>query len=234
MKKLSFTEKNDLIVKHKNADFFEKDLELFKKHCSGHPLLNDLARANKFAFARLDGQMLGALLEVLSIEEILENRIKEKQAEPEPRTKDDIRTLLIEQFELDEADLEALSEIIPLWLDKTDEEIISAVKKLLGEKKDNSNENLDPKDGDGNQGKNTEGQIQGEGTNTDTTQTVQRDNVKVFQERINQAKTIEDVEAILKEDKDGGERGTVQKAGQKRIDILKEPSLEEIEVKKKD
>lgn len=225
MKKISFQEKNNLIVKHKNGEYFSKDLELFKKHCPGHALNNELAKANKFSYARLDGLMFSYLLDIVSIEDILENRMQEKQPEPEPRTEDEIRNILIEQFELDEADLEALSEIIPLWLKKTDEEIISAVKKLLGEKTIQGEET-----GDGDQEEQT-----GNGTLSEKAplQPVARDNVKKFTQRINEATTIQAVEAILKEDKEGGERSTVQNAGQKRIEILKVPQ-EDPDGKKKD
>jgi len=57
MNKLSFTQKNDLVVKHKGLKHFSKDLELFQKHVPSNPLNNDLARANEFSFERLDGQI---------------------------------------------------------------------------------------------------------------------------------------------------------------------------------
>lgn len=290
MAKIKFQEKNNLIVKHKNGEYFSKDLELFKKHCPGHTLNNELAKANKFSYARLDGLMLSYLLDIISIEEILENRTQEKQPEPEPRTADEIRTLLIEQFELDEADLEALSGIIPLWLDKTDEEIISAVKKLLGEGADDANQEKtnisetedtfenrvasykqrygedhtltsaddvalmfqflklpmpDPQDESHLKLTDLVGKKfselsffkpTGDIVNVSLalpTQPVERDNVNKFTKRIVEAKTIEEVEAILKEDKEGGERSTVQKAGQKRIEILKVPQ-DDPDGKKKD
>ena len=228
MKKISFQNKNNLIVKHKNGEYFSKDLELFKKHCPGHILNNELAKANKFSYARLDGLMLSYLLDVVSIEDILENRTQEKQPEPEPRTENEIKTLLIEQCGLDEVDLDALSEIISLWLDKSDEEIISAVKKLLGEKTiqaqgagddDPSREIEDDhqrdSSGDSDQGGQTgditsESQDFGEGSKS---QHFERDNVTKFTKRIMEAQTITEVESILKEDKEGGERITVQNAG---------------------
>jgi len=291
MKKISFQEKNNLIVKHKNGEYFSKDLELFKKHCPGHTLNNELAKANKFSYARLDGLMLSYLLDIVSIEDILDNRMQEKQPEPEPRTEDEIKALLIEQCGLDETDLEALSEIIPLWLVKTDEEIISAVKKLLGEGTIQGEGS-----GDGDLGKTEDTfenriaaykQRYGEDYTLSSaedvaimfqflklpmpdpqdeshlkladlvgkkfseicffkptkdivnvalappTQPIERDNVNKFVKRINEATTIQVVEAILKEDKEGGERSTVQKAGQKRIDILKVPQ-DDPDSKKKD
>jgi len=80
MNKLSFTEKNDLVVKHKGLKHFSKDLELFQKHVPSNPLNNDLARANEFSFERLDGQMLYILLDKVLIEDILKNR-EEKPVE---------------------------------------------------------------------------------------------------------------------------------------------------------
>lgn len=296
MKKISFQEKNNLIVKHKNGEYFSKDLELFKKHCPGHALNNELAKANKFSYARLDGLMLSYLLDVVSIEDIMENRTQEKQPKLEPRTEDEIRTLLIEQFELDEADLEALSEIIPLWLDKTDEEIISAIKKLLGEitiQGEGTGDGIQEKTDISETEDTFENRIAaykqryGEDYTLSSaedvavmfqflklpmpdpqdeshlkladfvgkkvselsffkptkdivnvalalpTQPIERDNVNKFTKRIADATTIEEVEAILKEDKEGGERSTVQKAGLKRIEILKAPQ-EDPDGKKKD
>ena len=78
MNKLSFSQKNDLVVKHKGKKHFWKDLELFQKHYPSDRLMNDLAKANEFTFERLDGQMLYLLLDKVSIEEILSNREGEK------------------------------------------------------------------------------------------------------------------------------------------------------------
>ncbi|MBF0649201.1 hypothetical protein IR083_10245 [Dysgonomonas sp. GY75] len=258
-----FTTRNDQIVRLKNPAFFDKDLELFKKTFRTHPLFNQLANVNQFNKAKLDCLMVTVLLDEVTEEEILENRTQEKQPEPEPKTIESIRDLLIEKFELDQADIEALSEIIPLWLDKTDEEIISAVKKLLGYKT-NQGENTGSEDpgtddtdatgkqqditrtvtgtgtasGDNNQ---DEGSGIGNGATgnpapagTTSTQPVERDNSKTFIRRINEAETIEAVEAILKEDREGGERITVQQAGQKRIEILKQAFKEPDPGKKKD
>lgn len=251
-----FTTRNDQIVRLKNPAFFDKDLELFKKTFRTHPLFNQLANVNQFNKAKLDCLMVTALLDEVTEEEILKNRTQEKQLEPEPKTIESIRNLLIDKFELDEVDLEGLSEIIPLWLDKTDEEIISAVKKLLGygagQGENTGSEtpetgNTDTGTGDGNQGEGTGDNNQGEDSGTgneiagNTTldviapgQPVERDNVKIFQKRIAEAATVEAVEAILKEDREGGERVTVLQAGQKRIEVLKQVSSEADDVKKKE
>lgn len=247
-----FTTRNDQIVRLKNPDFFDKDLELFKKTFRTHPLFNQLANVNQFNKAKLDCLMVTALLDEVTEDEILKNRTQEKQPEPEPKTIESIQDLLIEKFELDQADLEGLSEIIPLWLDKTDDEIISAVKKLLGygsgqgENTGSGNPETDNESGDSDQGKGSGDNNQGEdldtgnGTAGNPTldviapgQPVERDNVKVFQRRIAEAETIEAVEAILKEDREGGERATVLQAGQKRIEVLKQ-AFKEPDVKKKD
>jgi len=75
MNKLSFSQKNDLVVKHKSKKDFWKDLELFKKHYPSNKLMNDLGRANDFTYDRLDGQMLYLLLDKIPIDDILKNRI---------------------------------------------------------------------------------------------------------------------------------------------------------------
>ena len=85
MNNLSFSQKNDLVVKHRDKRCFSKDLELFQKYFQLHRLMNDLARANEFTFERLDGQMLYLLLDKTSIEEILNNReAKEPVSSPAP------------------------------------------------------------------------------------------------------------------------------------------------------
>jgi predicted RNase H-like nuclease (RuvC/YqgF family) len=89
MNKLSFSQKNDLGVKHKSKNYFNKDLELFQKHFPSNRLMNDLGNANKFTFERLDGQMLYLLLDKIPIAEILENSLEktvEKQEEEFKKT----------------------------------------------------------------------------------------------------------------------------------------------------
>lgn len=71
---LSFAEKNRLLVKHKNPEYFYKDLELFKKFYPGHKLNNDLANVTAFSKVRLSEQMLLLLLDKASIDEIQSNR----------------------------------------------------------------------------------------------------------------------------------------------------------------
>ena len=82
MNKLSFSQKNDLLVKHKSKKHFGKDLELFQKYCPSDRLMNDLGKATEFSFERLDGQMLYLLLDKVSIEEILKNRCEEREEMP--------------------------------------------------------------------------------------------------------------------------------------------------------
>ena len=80
MNKLSFSQKNDLVVKYKSKHHFGKDLELFKKHFPSNRLMNDLGRTNEFTFEKLDGQMLYLLLDKVSGQDILDNR--ETKEEP--------------------------------------------------------------------------------------------------------------------------------------------------------
>ena len=88
MNDLSFSQKNDWVVKYKSKKYFDKDLELFKKYFSYGRLMNDLARANEFTFERLDGQILYLLVDKVSIEEILKNRETREPAvlEQQPTT----------------------------------------------------------------------------------------------------------------------------------------------------
>jgi hypothetical protein len=82
MKKISFTEKNDFVLRHKGAKYFSLDLDLFRRHFPTHRLNTDLSRANLHTFERLDGQMLYVLLEVVGPEDILAARTGTPQPEP--------------------------------------------------------------------------------------------------------------------------------------------------------
>jgi predicted RNase H-like nuclease (RuvC/YqgF family) len=77
---MHFTAKNDFIVKHRSADFFDKDQRLFIEHCPNARLHAELMRANPFTRSLLDGKILLALLEKVSPEEILNNRNKEENS----------------------------------------------------------------------------------------------------------------------------------------------------------
>lgn len=72
--KLSFTEKNNLVVKYTSPKYFVSDLYLFKKVFPSHQLYSELTRANPFVHERLDGQILFSLLDKINISEILNNR----------------------------------------------------------------------------------------------------------------------------------------------------------------
>ena len=132
MAKLSFPEKNNLIVMHKNKDLFHKDVVLFRKYFPHHKLNSQLASVNQFNQERLDGLMICELLDIISIDEILSNRQLDDPTVVDLRSEDEIKSLLVSEFELDEKDLEALSLVIPLWVNSSDEDIIKAVKKMLG------------------------------------------------------------------------------------------------------
>jgi len=72
----TFEEKNRIIIQSA-SDHFEKDKALFFKHCSNPKLERDIQRANAFTYAKVDGQMLSELLNKLTLEEILANRVGE-------------------------------------------------------------------------------------------------------------------------------------------------------------
>jgi uncharacterized coiled-coil protein SlyX len=74
MKKLSFIEKNNFVIRHKSAKYFSLDLDLFRRTYLTHKLNTDLARANLHTYERLDGQMLYVLLDALPPDAILANR----------------------------------------------------------------------------------------------------------------------------------------------------------------
>lgn len=85
----TFEEKNRIIIQSASADHFEKDKALFFKHCSNPKLEREIQRANAFTYAKVDGQILSELLNKLTLEEILANRVgevkspsKKKQSTP--------------------------------------------------------------------------------------------------------------------------------------------------------
>ena len=73
----TFEEKNRIIIQTASAEHFEKDKALFFKHCSNPKLERDIQRANAFTYAKVDGQILSELLNKLTLEEILANRVGE-------------------------------------------------------------------------------------------------------------------------------------------------------------
>ena len=73
---MEFIEKNEFIVNNSSRDYYDKDLELFKKYCPGSRLYADLKRVNSFNCKKLDEFMLFELLDKISPEEILKNRME--------------------------------------------------------------------------------------------------------------------------------------------------------------
>jgi len=71
---MKFKEKNDFVVKHTSVEYFDKDLELFKVHCSRSKLHLDLDRVNTWNKKKLDNLMLWELLDKVSADDILKNR----------------------------------------------------------------------------------------------------------------------------------------------------------------
>ncbi|MDU1892824.1 MAG: hypothetical protein E6767_19260 [Dysgonomonas sp.] len=134
MKKISFAEKNTLVVKHKSKKFFFKDLELFSKHCPSHALNNELAMANEFSYDRLDGQMLYELLSTIPIEVILQNRKEEATELPEPpkvKTVDDVKVFLISEFSFTDQDFDVIGEdYLQFLTSKEDVDIKIAIEKF--------------------------------------------------------------------------------------------------------
>lgn len=96
MSNLSFPQKNDLVVKHKDKKYFGRDSLLFQKHFPYHKLMNDLARANEFTFERLDGQMLYLLLDRVSMDEILNNREEKELVSPPVPSEEEVMNALEE------------------------------------------------------------------------------------------------------------------------------------------
>lgn len=136
MRKITFAEKNSLIVKHHGKKYFYKDLELFKKYFPSHELNTELANANQFSIERLDGQMLNELLGIIGIEEILDNR-QEKEPEPMPeppevKTIDNVKALLIAEFAFTDKDFEIIGEDYLQFLTSKDNEAIKvAVQRFV-------------------------------------------------------------------------------------------------------
>jgi len=141
MNKLSFSQKNDLVVKHKAKKHFGKDLVLFQKHLPSDRLMNELGRATEFAFERLDGQMLYLLLDKVSIEDILSNRESKEQPEALKQQEQQATLDVLAQKKLEELSnrLEALKEDVEI-----NESDISDLQSAL-EDKDASIEELQSK-----------------------------------------------------------------------------------------
>jgi len=75
MNNLSFPQKNDLVQKYKGKNHFDNDLELFHKQYPSHRMTNKFSDATVFTFEKFDAEMLLLLLDKVSIDEILKNRI---------------------------------------------------------------------------------------------------------------------------------------------------------------
>ena len=142
MNKLSFSQKNDLVVKHKGKKHFWKDLELFQKHYPSNRLMNDLSRANEHTYEKLDGQMLYLLLDKIPIDEILKNRITPTEEKSvSPTLPEDDLSIPVSNEKLKELSdrIDALSEDVEM-----NESEISDLRSEL-ENKDTSIEDLQSK-----------------------------------------------------------------------------------------
>lgn len=87
-----------MLVKLKNADYFYKDLELFKKYYPGHSLNNELPNVTKFSKSRLSEQVILLLLDKVTYDTILENR---GITPPKELTYEERVAKVIEKFGLD-------------------------------------------------------------------------------------------------------------------------------------
>ncbi len=74
MKKISFVEKNDALVRLKAPEHFDNDVALFKEVAPVSPLHNDLAKLNEFNKSTIHSKIILFLLECVTIKEIEDNR----------------------------------------------------------------------------------------------------------------------------------------------------------------
>ncbi|MDD5509023.1 MAG: hypothetical protein PHD25_11995 [Bacteroidales bacterium] len=71
---MTFPEKNNFVVRHTNADFFDQDRKLFEKLYPDSPLIPELRKANQYNKTHLDGRILLKILDAVCGETVLENR----------------------------------------------------------------------------------------------------------------------------------------------------------------
>lgn len=69
-----FEQKNEIIIRIAGVEHFDRDKELFLKHCSNPKLERDLKKANQFTFADIDARMISELLNSVTEDTILVNR----------------------------------------------------------------------------------------------------------------------------------------------------------------
>ena len=135
MIKLTFPQKNNFVVKHSDAKFFDKDLELFKQVCPGHKLNNQLTKVSDYNKSKLVGQMLFELLDKITPAEIIANRDKEIIIQPDRKTVEQTKEFLLDTIGVDEDDIEEMGDAYIEFLSfKSDEELIDIFAKLLSSK----------------------------------------------------------------------------------------------------
>jgi hypothetical protein len=71
---MTFPEKNNFVVKHTSAEYFEADKKLYKRLYPDSRLTPELEKANQYNKEHLDGRMLLKILDVVCGETVLENR----------------------------------------------------------------------------------------------------------------------------------------------------------------
>ena len=84
---MDFIRKNNFIVNHGGAKYFEKDFELFKRLFPDSPIINSLAKANQYNKKNLDERMLLEILNVVCEEEVLDNRGSKAKAKKAAKKK---------------------------------------------------------------------------------------------------------------------------------------------------
>ncbi|WP_352422252.1 hypothetical protein [Proteiniphilum sp.] len=130
---MEFTKKNDFIVKNKKEEYFQADLDMFKKNCPNSRLNDELKRLNSFNRSKIHGMILVELLDAASIEEILSNRLEsiDDTSEKQPQVIDTVEGVKV--IVAAEMDLELIEEDVFSHLTgKTEEEIRALIALTKG------------------------------------------------------------------------------------------------------
>ena len=84
---MNFTEKNNFILKHASASFFETDRKIYAALFPESKLNADLKNANKFTHKKLDERMLLEILNVKDGNYVLKQRKETKTTAARPAAK---------------------------------------------------------------------------------------------------------------------------------------------------
>ncbi|MEA4918141.1 hypothetical protein [Proteiniphilum sp.] len=130
---MEFVKKNDFIVKNKKEEYFQKDLDLFKMHCPMSGLHTEVKRLNSFNRSKIHGMILVELLDKVSIEDILANRMEtlDKTSEQQPKVVDTVEG--VKEIFASEMEMEHIEEdVFPYLVGKTEEEIRTLIALTRG------------------------------------------------------------------------------------------------------